>query len=79
LYGAFLEQPLDDLVVAPSRYRLQCAAIVSALCVDVGSLFEQPLDDLVMALSRCRMLRFPFLKLLPVFNEGLGLEANLTT
>src|SRR5579862_2019346 len=56
-YGSLLEQPLDDLVVATTRSRLQRVAIASSLCINVSPLLEQPLDDLVMAVDRSCLQR----------------------
>src|SRR2546421_9438736 len=52
-----LEQPLDNLVVATKRSRLQCIAEMPSLRVDVGPLLEQPLDDLVVAAIQSRLQR----------------------
>src|SRR5437667_400854 len=53
--GPLLQQPLDYLVEASVRSRLQCVAIVTSLGVDIGSILEQPLGDLVVTPRRSRL------------------------
>src|ERR1700722_15662458 len=76
LCSALVEQPLDDLVVAPGRSRLRRVTVSSSLCVDVGPLVEQPLDDLVVAPGRSRLQRVAVFSSLCV-DVGLLVEQPL--